>query len=154
YAYTRWAVAIVFDAVSTSTHPADNAGGIADHKREIRDIPCHHRSRADESVLSNRNTANDCTIGTEGRAPANERRAQFIHAANFAAWVKHVGKNHRGTAKNIVLECHALINGYIVLDFHPVANAYIGSDDYILPDPAVLANLGVLQDMGNMPDSC
>ena len=128
--------------------------GFPGNESKIGHVLGHHRAGADKGVLSNGDTANDCTVGAESRAPANQGRTQFIHAPNLAARVKHVGKNHRRTAKYIVLESHAFINGDVILDFDPVANVYIGSDDYILPNPTVLANLRVLQDMRNMPDGC
>ena len=135
------------NAVRTNAHPTDDPPGISHNQSKIRHVFGHHRAGTDKGVLPDGDAANDCTIGAESRAPANQGRAQFVHPPDLAARVKHVGKNHRRAAKYIVLESHTFIDGDVILDFHPVANIDIGADDYILPNPTVLANLRVLQDM-------
>jgi hypothetical protein len=72
----------------------------------------------------------------------------------FAARALNIGKHHGRPAEHIVAQLHALINGYVVLDFAEATDLYPRSHKYILPDGAVFADLGTAADVAEMPYFC
>jgi len=76
----------------------------------------------------------------------------LIHLPNFCTGINNIGKNHGWAAENAILQCYALINRNIVLDFTVVAYSNIWSDDHILADVALFADTGTREDVRKMPN--
>lgn len=70
---------------------------------------------------------------------------------DVAAWIDHIGEDHRGSAKDVVFECHTSVDRDIILDLDIVSQNDTGSDHDILTEVAALANLCLAHDMTEMP---
>ena len=52
----------------------------------------------------------------------------------------------------MVFQRYPLVYGNIVLDLHSIADVGVWADDHVLAHTTVLAYLGILQDVRDMPD--
>ena len=93
-------------------------------------------------------------VGTDARAPLHKRFLIIITrvARKFAARREHIGKNHAGTAKNIVFQHDALIHGDVVLNFDTVADYDVVGHQYILSQRAVLPYHRTGHHVAEVPD--
>lgn len=105
-----------------------------------------------ESIFSQGDATEDGGIRPNRGAAPHEGRAVFSSSGHMAAWVGYVGKDHRWTQENIVLQGDTGVNGYVILDLYPVADAHAGGDKYVLSDVAIFADLCVLHHVAKMPD--
>ena len=64
----------------------------------------------------------------------------------------HVGENHRGAQKDIILDRNARIDGNVILDFDAAANRDLGPDHDILSKNTGMSNLGVCENVAKMPN--
>src|SRR5690606_4546896 len=78
--------------------------------------------------------------------------AKLIHSGHFTARIKDVGENHRGTAEHSVFKGDSLVNRNIILDLDTVPYNHSRPQHDILPDPTVLADPRVFQNVRDMPD--
>ena len=132
------------------------AGRIAHHNRMVRNILCHDAAGRDKRVFSNAVTADDGGVRADAGALPNGRVGIKSRASLgvFAPRALHVGKHHGGSAENIVAQFHALINGYVILNFAKAADFYSRRHKYVLPDGAVFADFGAAADVTEMPHFC
>jgi hypothetical protein len=70
----------------------------------------------------------------------------------MAARVDYIRKNHGRTAKHVIFENAAGIDGNVILNFYVIAYGYIGGHHNILANVAAGADLAVFHDMGEMPN--
>ena len=122
-------------------HPADLSGGIADHQGMVGNIFCDDCTGADECIRADGVSANDGAVGAHGSAFLNKRGAHLIHLADFRTRVVDIGKDHRWPAENAVFQGYAFIDADVVLYFAFFADYCIRSDDNVLADVAIFANL-------------
>ena len=78
--------------------------------------------------------------------------SHLIHFPDLGPRIINIGENHGRPAEDAVLECHAFVNGYIVLDLTLLSNGHIRPDDHVLADIAVFTNGRVGKHMREMPD--
>ena len=116
-------------------------GGIAHYKRMVGDILCDHRPGTDEGILADRVSADDRAVGPQGGTFLHVGRSYLVHFRDLRPRVVDVRENHRRTAENAVLDGDAFINADIVLDLAFAADGHIGTDNDVLADVAVLADL-------------
>src|ERR1041385_703482 len=63
-----------------------------------------------------------------------------------------IGEYHTGTAENIVLERHAVIDRHVVLYLATVPDSHPRTDHHILGDHATLSDATAGENVGEMPD--
>ena len=101
-----------------------------------------HRPGADEGVAPDGVAADDGAVGPQGGAFLDESGADLVHFGDLRPGVVDICEDHRGAAEDAVFQGDAFIHAHVVLDLALVADGYVGADDDILADVAVLANLG------------
>ena len=62
-----------------------------------------------------------------------------MHPRNFASRIVDIGEYHRGAAEHVILQCHALIHGYIILNLDALPHTAIRADHDVLADLAIFA---------------
>jgi len=99
--------------------------------------------------------ADNGSIGANGRALFDQGIEIELRAALgvFAAGVHDIGKDHGGTAEDIVLQGDAFIHRDIVLDLDEVADGDIVGHVDILAQRAVFTDDRVGLHMGEVPDT-
>jgi hypothetical protein len=71
----------------------------------------------------------------------NKCRAYLIHFADFRPGIVDIGKNHRRSAEDTIIQRDAFIYANVVLNLTLVSDYGIGSNNNILSYIAVFANL-------------
>src|SRR5580704_10971830 len=69
----------------------------------------------------------------------------------MTAWIHHIGKNHRRTAKNVILEFHAGVYRHVVLDLYAVTDDDVRRDHHVLTDVAFFTYSRSAHYVGKMP---
>src|SRR6185437_12757084 len=133
-------------------HPADSTGGHAHHQGIRRYVRGHHGTRADEGVLTERHTTDDCRVRANGRAALHPRLAVLVLAGHVAAWVHDVGKHARRPTEYVVFERHALVDRDVVLNLDVVPDPHAGHHHHVLAQVAALTDRGTGHDVGEVPD--
>src|SRR4051794_24798103 len=67
----------VVESFATRAYPGDAARRVAYDKRVGRDVDDDDRARADEAVITNRDSTDDGCIRPDGGPPANDRREKL-----------------------------------------------------------------------------
>ena len=140
--------------MSAITHPSLDSGRHPVDKSIIGDIFIDQSSGPDKSIVPDSQTAENGRISADAGALLDERLAEFVLSRPMTSGIDDVRKNHRGAAKDVVLQGHSCVNGNVILDFHIVPNDHPGSDARILSDDAVLSDPALLEDVREMPDLC
>ena len=133
--------------------PAHPSRWHAHHQSVIRNIPRHHRARADERIAADGDAANDGGVGANGRAPPHQRGLKLALTLDLAAGIDDVGENHRGAAEDVVLQDDAVVHRDVVLDFHAIANDRVVVHEHVLAQIAAFADAGCGHDVAEVPDA-
>jgi len=140
------------ECIAGNPDPTDLFCRDTDHQRIGFDISVDDRTGADKGIFTDGDTADDCSIGTDGTAFFQKGLFKFILALNKCSGVDDIGKNHGWTKKDIIFYLDTLIDADVVLDFDPTAYSDIRSYDTVLSKRAVRTDSGVWHDMGKVPD--
>ncbi len=97
--------------------------------------------------------AHDRRVGADGRAPADQGRAELVLARHVAPRVHHVGEHRARTAEDVVLQRDALVHRHVVLDLHAVADHDGAADEHVLAEHAVAAEARRRHDVAEVPDA-
>src|ERR1043166_256973 len=139
-------------AVSMPTHPAALHRRHPQHKRIVRHIPPHHRSRANEGIAPNRRPTDNGGIGPN-RGPAAPHGARILIVPHdLCPGVHDIRKDTRRPTEDIVFEFHPRINRDVVLNLDVIPNDHIRRHMHILPENAALPNASPDHHMAKMPD--
>ena len=103
-------------------HPPYPSGRIAYHESEGSHGVRNDTAGADEGIFTNLIATDNSDISTDRRTAAHHRRAIFTLAGDERAGINDVGEDSRWADEDIILEGHAIINRYIVLDLAAIAN--------------------------------
>lgn len=122
------------DLFAKFAHPADLAGGHADHEGVGFHVFVDHGACAHKGIFANGDAADHGAVGTEGCAFFDQGVAVFVFALNECAGVVHVGENHAGAAKNAFFQSHVVINRDVVLHFAAVADGDLVTDEHVLAE--------------------
>ena len=117
-----------------------------------RDLFGHHRGRAHKGIPPQGRPAHDRRVGPDGCPAPDQGGLEFLPAVDVAARVAHVGEDHRRAQENPILQDHAGVHRDVVLDFNPIPDDGILSDEHILPDRTIPADLCTRHDVAEMPD--
>lgn len=134
-------------------HPADLAGGHADHQGVGLDVLVDDGARANEGVFADGDAADDGAVGAQGGALFDQGVAVFVLALDQRAWVVDVGEHHAGTAEHPLFQGDVVIDGDVVLDLAAVADDDLVADEDVLPQGHPGADAGAAADVDKMPDA-
>ena len=70
----------------------------------------------------------------------------------MAPRIRHIGEDHRGSAKNVVFEGYSFVDGHIVLDFAVSSDDDAGSDVNVLPKHAAFSQRSIILDVAKLPN--
>lgn len=115
---------------------------------------CHHRPCTDEGVTADGISADDRTVGPQGRAFLDKGGADLVHLGDFRPGIEYVGEDHGGAAEDAIFEGDTFVNAHVILDLASIADGDIGTNDDVLANIAVLADFGTGEDVGEVPDFC
>ena len=101
--------------LAMAADPADTAGRIADHQRESRDVRRDYRARTNQTILTQRMTTDNSSIGPHRSSTANKRLAVLVLARDRRTRVDDVGEDHTRAEKDIVRTADTGIDGDVVL---------------------------------------
>ena len=135
-------------------HPTDAARRYPSHQSEIGYTLGYHRAGRDKGITANCMTAQNRRVRTDGRPTLDQCWAKLILPWNRGARIDDISKNTTGAAKDVVLECHALIKAHVILNLAIIANYYARPNHYVLPDRAILTDLYFAKDVTEVPDPC
>src|SRR5690606_33995086 len=138
--------------MTTNTHPSPQTCRVPHHQPVVGNIPSDDGSSTNKRILSYRKTTDYRTISTQSGPLPDQGWAKLIHSGHFTARIKDVGENHRGTAEHSVFKGDSLVNRNIILDLDTVPYNHSRPQHDILPDPTVLADPRVFQNVRDMPD--
>ena len=79
---------------TANTHPADRAGGVADHQGMVGDVFGHDGAGADEGVAADGMATDDGAIGPQRRTFLDKGGADLVHLSDFGPGVIDVCKDH------------------------------------------------------------
>src|SRR5208283_5280233 len=96
-------------------------------------------------------TAYDGRIGPDRRTAPDQGLFILRAADDLRARIRHIREDARRAAENIILDDQPRVQRYVVLYLDVVTHFYVGRDAHILTDVAVLPDRAVLHDMGEMP---
>ena len=142
-----------WDLFSIAAHPADMAGGHADHQGIGQNIGVDHGARADKRIFSDGDTANDGAVGAEGRAFFDICGAVLVLARNPRARIVNVGKDHARPAEHAFVQRHTVIDADIILNLAAIADDDPVADKDILAQRCLPPNPGAAADMRPVPDT-
>lgn len=146
-------VSFAFKLDSALAHPAPLFCRYAQHQRIRRHISVDNSPCTDKCVFANSYPAHYGGVGSQCRASTNMRLSIFVLARDGGTRVVNIGKDHTGTAKDIVIDLHCVIYRDVVLHFDVVADHHVISHEDILPERTMLTNPGTATDVRPMPHS-
>lgn len=112
----------------------------------------HHRPRADQRVSADPMAADDGRVRAYRRPALDHRAPVFVLSADVATRVDDIGKHHAGTAKHVVFQRDAIVDGNIVLHLDVIADHHVVADKYILAEGTMFADLRAAANVHPMPD--
>lgn len=134
-------------------HPADLAGGHADHQGVGLDVLVDDGARADEGVFADGDAADDGAVGAQGGALLDQGVAVFVLALDQRTGVVDVGEHHAGAAEHALFQGDVVVDGDVVLDLAAVADDDLVADEDVLPQRHPGADAGAAADVDEMPDA-
>lgn len=135
-----------------AAHPAELAGGVSDHKREVGHGFGNDGTGTDECIVTDVVAADHGGIGTDGGTAAHTGAGILASAVDTAAGIGNVSENHRGTEENVVTASNAGIDGDVVLNLHVVAKRDAAGYEDILTEIAAFTENTIGHDMAEMPN--
>src|SRR5262249_26861951 len=117
-----------------------------------RDILGYHGPGPHHGIFADCVAADDCGVGPDACPPADQGGTELVLALHKGTRIEDIREHRAGTHKDLVLQCHALIDRDIVLDLAAVADAHIRPDHDVLAEHAVCTDAASGEDMGEMPD--
>jgi hypothetical protein len=117
-----------------------------------RDIPGDDRSRPDQRIRADRDTADDRGVRADGRAGADDGRLEGHAPVDAGPWVANVGEHGGRPHEHRRSQPNAVIDGHIVLDATAVVDLGGGGNEDVLPQHAAFADTGATHDVGEVPD--
>ena len=145
------AFCVEMEAFAVAAHPADLAGGVADHQGIVGHVFVDNGAGADKRILADTNAAHDSGVGADGSAFAHVGRQVFVFAIDGAAGVVYVGKHHRGPEEDVVFAGHAFVNRHIILHLHIVAENDAVGYEYVLAEVATFTQSGAGHHVAEVP---
>ncbi len=134
-------------------HPADLFCRHACHQGVGFDVAVDDRTGSHKSVFAQCGAADDGAVGTQRGAALNQSVTVFVFAADSAAGVIDVGKDHAGAAKHVVFKRDVVIYRDVVLNLAVIANDHAVAYKYVLAKGTIAANRGTAADMHPVPDA-
>lgn len=144
----------IFKTVTMTADPCGLPPRHADDHRIIRNIPGHDRSRRDESVAADADSANNRGIGADTRSTPNQNSFIQRMAFHLTAGIGYISQHATGSEKHIIfhngpgVDCHIVLNLDIVADCNVIGNIDILAENAPAPDSRATLN------MAEMPDFC
>ena len=105
-----------------AAHPSMLTSGHTEHEGIVGDIPAYHSAGTDEGVATDRPTADDCGIGTDGGTAPDERALVQRMAVDLGAGVDDIGEDTGRTQEDIILDDDTGVDGNVVLYLDVAAN--------------------------------
>src|SRR3989338_2155734 len=127
---------------SAVTHPSFQTRGITIRESKIGNVLGNNSPRADKTVRAERNTADNRSVGSDGCPLFYMCFAEVLRGVSWKRGprIDDVGKYHRGTAEDIILENNTLVHRNVILDLNIVSDNDIVSDKDILPDFTIFSD--------------
>lgn len=148
---TTRALQTVVKRFATLAHPAYSPRRNSRHKRKIRHVMGHYRASGNHCRAAYGIAAHDSAVGTQRGSRFYQRGLVNPMNGEMGSRRKHISKDTRRTAKDIILQTYTLIYRHIVLYANTIANVHIGSHIHILSQRAVATNGCSALDMAEMP---
>lgn len=140
------------EARSTTSNPADLGRRITNHEGKGGDIGHDYRARANECITTYIYAATDRTIGAKRRAASYYRGFVVLTPGDLATRRSYVRKDHTGSAEDVVVEFHAIVDANVVLKAHTKAEPRSTSNEAALAQYTVLADHCPCHDVAEVPN--
>jgi hypothetical protein len=140
-------------SLAVPAHPSNLPRRHADHEGEVRHIPIHHRSGANEGKPADRCATDDRAVCSERGAALDNRVTVLALSLYSGPRVVDIGKDHARSAKDIVFKGDVVVDRDIVLDLDAIAYPNPVADEYILAEGAITTDNGPPAYVDKMPDS-
>ena len=141
------------DLFAKFTHPADLAGGHANHEGVGFDVFVDYSPCAHKGVFTDGDATDDGAVGPERGAFFDESVAVFVFALNQGAGVVHVGEDHAGATEHAFFERDVVVHADVVLNFAPVADGDLVAHEHVLAEGHALAYFCAATHMDKVPDA-
>lgn len=132
-------------------HPADLAGGHADHEGVGFHVFVDHGTCAHKGVFTNGDAADHGAVGAQGCAFFDQGVVVFVFALNQGAGVVHVGEHHAGAAEDALFQRDVVVHADVVLHFAAVANGDLVAHKDVLAEGHALADFCAAADVHKVP---
>ena len=141
------------DLFAKFTHPADLAGGHANHEGVGFDVfvdysPCTHKG-----VFTDDDAADYGAVGAKGGTFLDQGVAVFFFALDQGAGVVHIGKDHAGAAEHAFFERNVVVYADVVLHFAAVADGDLVAHEHVLAEGHAFADFCAATHMDKVPDA-
>src|SRR5712671_3044719 len=138
-------------AVAVAAHPSDLVSRVSNHQSKVGYVLSYHRAGSDECVSPDLNSANDCRIGPNGAASL--QTCGFVQRVpvNLRSRISNIRQHTGWPEKYVVLDRHACVDGYIVLDLDVTSYYRAAIDVHVLRDHAALTDSRTLHDVREVP---
>src|SRR5690606_8175146 len=134
-------------------HPADLAGGHANHQGVGLDVLVDDGACANEGKFADGDAADDGAVGPQGCASFHQGVAIFVLAFDQRTRVVDVGEHHAGAAEYALFQSDVVVDGDIVLNLATVADDDLVADENVLPQGYSGTDARTAADMNKMPDA-
>ncbi len=140
-------------ALPTATGPAHLASGVPDHQGVVGNISGDDGRGADETIASEGDSAQYGGVGTDGGPFSHDGRLELKASIDVASGSGDVGKDRRGSAKDVVLQDDAVVDRDVVLDLDPVTDDDRGGDVDVLSEGTAGTDARSFAYVGPVPDA-
>lgn len=147
-------------ALAAGANIATQPCWVAKNETIVRHIPCHHTASPNHRPPANRDATSNCAIRSNGRAIFH---AGLCHQPIIStlqttiringAWLQIIGETDMRADEDAILDDHAVIHRYVVLQLATIANSYAGIDVNPFAKDAIFANVRVFPDLDMVPDA-
>ena len=141
------------DLFAKFTHPADLAGGHANHEGVGFDVFVDYSPCAHKGIFTDGDATDHGAVGPERGPFFDQGVAVFVFALDERSRVVYVSEDHAGTAEHAFFECDVVVHADVVLHFAPVADGDLVAHEHVLAEGHAFANFCAATHMHKVPDA-
>lgn len=134
-------------------HPADLSGRHTSHEGVRLYVAVDDRPSSHKGIFAEGGAADYGGVGADGDTALDQGVAVLFFAADGAAGVVDVGKDHAGPAEHVVFQRDVVVHRDVVLNLAVVADHDAVAYKDVLAKGAIAANLGATADVHPVPDA-
>ena len=141
------------DLFAKFTHPADLAGGHANHEGVGFDVFVDYSPCAHKGVFTDGDAADYGAVGAEGGTFLDQGVAVFVFALDEGSRVVYVSEDHAGAAEHAFFERDVVVHADVVLHFAAVADGDLVAHEHVLAEGHAFAYFCAATHMDKVPDA-